>query len=119
MPSQTTTEKNSTAGVIPATPRRIQAVTVLPDYQLAISFRDGRKGIVDCSAIKTSGNPGIYAPLAVPDCFAQVKIELGVLTWPNGADLDLSCLFDKLTNKNSWLAPFWFYFVRLHIILMH
>ena len=106
MPSQTTTEKNSAAGVIPATPRRIQAVTVLPDYQLAISFRDGRKGIVDCSAIKTSGNPGIYAPLAVPDCFAQVKIELGVLTWPNGADLDPSWLYDELADKQLWSVPF-------------
>ena len=106
MPSQTTTEKNSAAGIIHATPWRIQAVTVLPDYQLAISFRDGRKGVVDCSAIKTSDNPGIYAPLTAPDCFAQVKIELGALTWPNGADLDPSWLYDELTDKQLWSVPF-------------
>lgn len=46
MPSQTATQENSAAGVIPAAPWRIQAVTVLPDFKLAVSFRDGTAGIV-------------------------------------------------------------------------
>src|SRR3990172_12178438 len=88
MPSQTATQKNSAAGVIPAAPWRVQALSVLPGHRLALTFRDGSTGIADFSGIGTTSNPGIYAPLANSDFFAQVQIELGVLTWPNGADLD-------------------------------
>lgn len=85
MPSQTTTEENSAAGVIPSAPWRIQAVTVLPNHGLALCFQDGRQGIVDCSGIKSSEHPGIYAPLANLAYFTQVRLALGALTWPNGA----------------------------------
>lgn len=106
MSSQTTTQENSATGVIPAAPWRIQAVTALPDYCLAISFRDGRQGVVDCSRIKNSDNPGIYASLADPQFFAQVRVDLGVLTWPNGADLDPSWLYEELRDAKLWSVPF-------------
>jgi hypothetical protein len=106
MPSQTTTQENSTTGVIPAAPWRIKALSVLPDFRLAVTFCDGRNGIVDCSAIQNSSNPGIYAPLADADFFAQVKLELGALTWPNGADLDPGWLHVELADTKSWSVPF-------------
>lgn len=106
MPSQTTAQENSAAGVIPAAPWRIQAVSVLPDHRLALTFCDGSSGIVALSAIKTSTNPGIYAPLASADFFAQIQIELGVLIWPNGADLDPAWLHDSLTTEKTWAFPF-------------
>ena len=106
MPSQTTAQENTAAGVIPAAPWRILAVTVLPDYRLAVSFRDGRNGIVDCSSIKASGNPRIYGPLRDPDFFTRVRVELGALTWPNGADLDPGWLHAELADRNSWSVPF-------------
>lgn len=49
MPSQTAAQENSAFGIIPSAPWRIQAVSVLPDLKLAITFRDGSGGIVDCS----------------------------------------------------------------------
>jgi Protein of unknown function (DUF2442) len=106
MPSQTSPQENSAVGVIPAAPWRIQAVAVLPDYKLAVTFRDGKRGIVDCSNIKRSDNPGIYAPLANTDFFGQVSLELGVLNWPNGADLDPGWLHDELQDKQIWVVPF-------------
>lgn len=106
MPSQTTTQENSATGVIPAAPWRIKAVSVLPDFRLAVTFCDGRNGIVDCSSILKSSNPGIYAPLAEPDFFAQVKLELGAPAWPNGADLDPGWLHTELADKKSWSVPF-------------
>jgi hypothetical protein len=106
MSSQTSTQENSTPGIIPAAPWRIQAVSVLPDYKLAVTFRDGRSGIIDCSGILTSSNPGIYAPLTSPEFFAQVKLELGALTWPNCADLDPSWLHSELGTKKTWSVPF-------------
>lgn len=106
MPSQTTTQENSAPGVTPAAPWRIQAVTVLPEHKLALSFKDGRQGIVDCAAIKTSDQPGIYAPLANVEYFNQVRLELGVLTWPNGADLDPGWLYEELADRKLWSIPF-------------
>jgi hypothetical protein len=106
MLSQTTAQEDPAAGVISAAPWRILAVTVLPDYRLAVSFRDGRNGIVDSSAIKVSSNPGIYALLRDPDFFAQVRVELGALTWPNGADLDPGWLHAELAERKSWSVPF-------------
>ena len=106
MPSQTATQENSTAGVIPAAAWRIKAVSVLPEFRLAVTFCDGRNGIVDCSSIQNSSNPGIYAPLAKPDFFVQVVLNLGVLSWPNGADLDPGWLHAELANTKSWSVPF-------------
>jgi hypothetical protein len=106
MPSQTAIQDNSVAGVPPVAPWRIQAVSVLPDFRLTLTFRDGLTGITDFSAIKTSKNSGIYAPLVDPDFFAQVQIELGVLVWPNGADLDPAWLHENLSGGKTWSVPF-------------
>ena len=105
MPSQTTTQENSAPGATPNVPWRIRAVSVLPDYRLAVTFCDGRNGIIDCASILTSTNPGFYAPLATPEFFAQVKLELGALTWPNGADLDPGWLHAELADKKWWSVP--------------
>jgi hypothetical protein len=106
MPSQTTTHENPATGVITATPWRIKAVSVLPGFRLALTFCDGSNGIIDCSSIQNSSNPGIYAPLTEPNFFAQVKLELGALTWPNGTDLDPSWLHTELAGTKSWSPPF-------------
>ncbi len=106
MPSQATAQENSAAGVIPAAPWRIQAVSVLPGHLLAVTFKDGSAGVADCSTIRTCATPGIYAPLADPAFFNQVRIELGVLTWPNGADLDPAWLYENLSTNKTWSVPF-------------
>jgi hypothetical protein len=105
MPGQTAGQENTAAGVTPAAPWRIRAVSVLPDHRLALTFRDGLSGITDFSAIRTSTNPGIYAPLASAEFFAQVRIELGVLIWPNGADLDPAWLNESLSADKTWSHP--------------
>jgi hypothetical protein len=81
-------------------------VSVLPDYRLAVTFCDSRNGIIDCASILTTINPGIYAPVATPDFFAQVKLELGALTWPNAADLDPGSLHAELADGKLWSVPF-------------
>ncbi|PKO35657.1 MAG: hypothetical protein CVU34_00020 [Betaproteobacteria bacterium HGW-Betaproteobacteria-7] len=106
MPSRTATEENSTAGAVLAAPWRIEAVSVLPNHRLALTFRDGLVGVADFSAIATAANPGIYAPLADLDFFAQVKVELGALTWPNGADIDPTWLHESLATDKTWAVTF-------------
>jgi hypothetical protein len=110
MPSQAVAEKDTAAGIAPApvaaAPWRVKAVTVLSGYRLAVTFMDGRSGIVDCASILVASNPGIYAPLAAPDYFAQARIELGAITWPNGADLDPGWMYEALAGEQSWPVPF-------------
>ena len=106
MPSPTNTQENLALGVIPAAPWRVATVDVLPGFRLAVTFRDGLSGVLDCSSILTTRQPGIYAPLADLDYFQQVGIELGVLTWPNGADLDPAWMHESLRDNKTWSVPF-------------
>ncbi|MGB7501207.1 MAG: DUF2442 domain-containing protein [Azonexus sp.] len=106
MPSQAATQENPATGVIPVAPWRIQTVSVLPGHRLAVTFRDGSSCIADFSAVRTSLNPGIYAPLADLKFFNQVQIELGALIWPNGADLDPAWLHENVSADNTWSVPF-------------
>jgi hypothetical protein len=104
MPNEPAT--NIATGIIPAAPWRIQAISALPGHRLAVTFKDGSLGIADCSTIRTSAIPGIYAPLADPEFFNQVQIKLGALTWPNGADLDPAWLHENLSAGETWAVPF-------------
>ena len=110
MPSQAVAEKDSTTGVTTApvalAPWRVKAISILPNYCLAVTFIDGRSGVVDCTLTLESSNPGIYASLAAPDYFAQARIELGAITWPNGEDRDPAWMHEELADKQSWSVPF-------------
>ena len=106
MPSQTSAQENPAAGVVPAAPWRVCAATVLPNHQIAVTFRDGREGVLDCSAVRRPGDHGIFGPLADADFFAQMHVELGVLTWPNGADIDPAWLYEELGKRKTWAVPF-------------
>lgn len=106
MPGQSVLNGNLAAGVVPAAPWRVQAVSVLPNLQLAIAFRDGLTGIADFSGIETTANPGVYASLADSDFFGQVRVELGVPTWSNGADLDPAWLHENLATDLPWSILF-------------
>ena len=93
-------------GITPCAPWRVSALSVLPEYRLFVTFIDGKNGIIDCSAILTASNPGIYTQLAEPDYFGSVSLELGAPTWPNGADLDPSWLYDNIVEGKPWSVPF-------------
>lgn len=94
-----------TPASVPAAPWRIKVITVLPEYRLALTFMDGTTGVADCASILTARDPGVYAP-KTPEFFGQVRLELGALTWPNGANLDPAWLYDKLSDGKSWSVPF-------------
>lgn len=68
----------------------------LPDYRLKLVFDDQSAGEVDVSSQLTF--TGVFAPLADPAFFAQVRIEDGTVTWPNGADLDPYVLYSLVTG---------------------
>lgn len=105
MPGETATQENSASGVIPKAPWRVKAISVLPDYRLAVTFQDGTNGIVDLSSVRTASEAGIYAPLANAQLFEKAYVDLGVVTWPNGADLDPAWMYEQIQEKKVWSVP--------------
>ncbi len=93
------------AGVTALAPWRVRAVNVLPGYRLSITCNDGTNGIVDMSALVNSPDAGMYAELKDQTLFQQVNIELGALTWPNGADLDPSWVHEEIGKNKNWAVP--------------
>ena len=89
-------------GVTPAAPWRVSAVSPQPCYRLAVTFVDGTSGFADLSRLIASENAGIYAPLADPTIFEQVRVELGVVSWPNGADLDPDWMHEEILRSGEW-----------------
>ena len=100
MSIQTTPEADQTAGVIPAALWRLNALSVLPEYRLAVTFQDGTNGIVDFSAVLTAGECGIFGALKDKACFDQARLDLGVVTWPNGADIDPAWMLNRSGRIN-------------------
>ena len=106
MSSQTTSKADQTAGVIPAAPWRVKALSVLPGYRLAVTFMDDTSGIADFSSVLTAGECGIFAALKDQACFDQAGLELGVVTWPNGADIDPAWMYEQIRLNKLWSVPF-------------
>ena len=95
-------EANRAPGVIPAAPWRICALSVLPGFRLSLTFVDGVQGIADLSMLVRSENAGRFAALADPALFSSAALELGAVTWPNGADLDPDWLHEEISKSGEW-----------------
>ncbi len=105
MPIQTSPETDQTAGVIPAAPWRIKALSVLPDYKLAVTFQDGTQGVADFSTVLRASECGVYEALKDADFFGQARLELGAVIWPNGADLDPAWMYEQMKEDKMWSVP--------------
>ena len=106
MSIQTTPEADQAAGVIPAAPWRVKAMSLLPDYRLAVTFQDGTNGIVDFSSVLTAQECGIFEALKDKACFDQARLELGVVTWPDVADMDPGWMHEQVRLNILWFVPF-------------
>ena len=105
MSIETDAQENITPGLRAAAAWRIRAVNVLPDYRLSITCNDGTNGIVDMSALVNSPAAGMYAALKEVQLFQQVRLHLGALTWPNGADLDPLWAYEEISKHKTWSVP--------------
>ena len=65
------------------------------DYRLLLTFENGERREVDIAAITPF--EGVFAPLADPAYFRQVKVQpdVGTIVWPNGADLCPDVLYER------------------------
>ena len=106
MSIQTTPEADQAAGVIPAAPWRIKALSVLPGYRLAVTFMDGTNGIVGFPAVLTAMECGIFVALKGKAFFDQACLDLGVVIWPGGAEMDPGWMHEQIKLNKSWSVPF-------------
>lgn len=103
-----TTEIDSTTGVVPspqpAAPWRVRTVEALPEMCLHVVFVDGTSGEVRMRRFLESAEVEgtIFEPLRDPDVFKQVRVELGTVTWPNGADIAPDAMYDAIVAGGHW-----------------
>jgi hypothetical protein len=102
-------ESNRTPEVEPAirhtVPWRVTSVAALPESQLRVTFVDGTTGEVHMRSFLN--NPRIdgtiFEPLRDPAIFAQARVALGAIQWPNGADLAPDAMYDAIRDRGVWV----------------
>jgi len=67
-------------------------------YRLALAFSDGTEGEHDFAAMIAEGGE-MVEPLRDPAFFARVFLDDGILTWPNGFDLDSIALYMDMKER--------------------
>jgi hypothetical protein len=79
-------------------------VAIAADRRLRVTFVDGTEGEVDMRAFladpKLDGT--IFEPLRDPKTFAQARVVLGAIEWPNGADLAPDAMYDAIRQRGVW-----------------
>ena len=105
MPIETATKEYRPAGIVVLAPWRVRTVSALQGYRLSVTCNDGTRGVVDMSRLVASERAGIFATLKDEKLFNQVSIELGALTWPNGANLDPAWLHEEIRGNKTWSVP--------------
>ena len=109
MQPNASTESNRTPEVEPtiqhAVPWRVTSVAALPEDRLRVTFVDGTAGEVHMRSFlsnpKVAGT--VFEPLRDPAVFAQAKIVLGAVQWPNGADLAPDAMYDAIREHGVWV----------------
>jgi hypothetical protein len=102
-------ESNRTAEVEPAirhsVPWRVTSVAPLPNFRLRVTFVDATTGEVDMRAFLNNSNidSTIFEPLRQQATFSQAQVVLGVIQWPNGADLAPDSMYDAIRERGVWI----------------
>jgi hypothetical protein len=101
-----TSDENPSASLIaeaaPRSPWRVTAVEALPGFRLRVAFADGLTGTVEMSRMVHSPKAGVFAALADPSLFAQVKLDLGAVTWPGELDLAPDAMHAAIQEHKVW-----------------
>ena len=67
-------------------------------YRLALAFSDGAEGERDFADMVAEGGE-MVEPLRDPAFFTRVFLDDGILTWPNGFDLDSIALHAQMMER--------------------
>lgn len=103
MSAKQNTEKDFSAGVVPAAPWRLSKVEPLPGYCLDVTFNDGTHGFVEMQGLIYSERSGVFAVLKDKDIFTKVYLEHGVVTWPGEIDLSPDTMYSEIKKHGKWV----------------
>jgi hypothetical protein len=75
------------------------SVQPLEGHRLQLQFEDGVSGVVNVKELVDF--TGVFEYLKDEEQFSQVTVneELGVVCWPNGADLDTDVLYSIVSGQ--------------------
>jgi hypothetical protein len=88
--------------IAPRSPWRVTVVEALPGFKLRVAFADGLTGMVDMSGLVHSPKAGVFAALADPSLFAQVKLDYGAVAWPGELDLAPDAMHSAIQEHGVW-----------------
>lgn len=109
MPPAKATEADRAAQVAPevrhTVPWRVASLQALPEARLRVTFVDGTAGDVDMKGFLASATVDgtVFEPLRDPAEFAKARIDMGAVTWPNGADLAPDAMYDAIRSQGIWV----------------
>ena len=81
----------------------VTKVDVLGNFRLRVKFSDGSTGVHDFSDIVAEPGP-MVEPLRNLEFFNRVFVSMGVLSWPNGYDLDAIQLNHEMKSAGELAA---------------
>jgi hypothetical protein len=76
----------------------VTKVEKLGGFRLRLTFSDGTEGERDFAGMIAEGGE-MVEPLRDPAFFARVFLDDGILTWPNGFDLDSIALHMEMKEQ--------------------
>lgn len=107
MRQQAFAQEDSTPTLSPAIrprmPWRVAEVRALDGFRLWVRFIDGTEGSVDMAPLVRSATAGVFAALANPECFQQVRVEHGAVTWPGELDLAPDAMHAAIRASGIWV----------------
>jgi hypothetical protein len=105
-----TTAPHSASGIEPsprsAAPWRVVSVQADEDCRLQVAFVDGTAGTVHLQAFLESPTVDgtLFESLRVAEYFRQARVDMGVVVWPNGADLAPDAMYDAIRADGQWVV---------------
>jgi len=103
-------EGDRTPEIIPevkhTVPWRVTSVNALSDARLSVIFVDGTAGEVHMQSFLNSAKVDgtVFEPLRGPGTFAQARVVVGAVQWPNGADLAPDAMYDAIRDHGVWVV---------------
>jgi len=88
----------------PTVPWRVVRAKPLPGMRLEVGFADGTSGQVHLQAFLESRQVDgtVFEQLRDDEAFRQVRVELGAVVWPGGADLAPDAMYDAIRSAGHW-----------------
>jgi Protein of unknown function (DUF2442) len=109
MPSSLNAKQDRPASIDSASapvglPWQVVTVKALPDFRVAVRFRDGLEGEVQMRGLIFGANAGVFAALREPALFATARIEHHAVTWDGELDLAPDAMHAEISKNGRW-AP--------------